>query len=714
SVCLLDKSGCSGGVSVCGDGVVQSPNDAGFNEQCDTNDLDGKECTDFDDYVAGDLDCSGYCTFDYTECDVNIIPVCGNGNLEPGETCDPNKAGGIHGTPCQEYDSSRFLGGIVRCSSPDCEIDLSGCLAMVNFCGDGKVTAGEHCDDKLGVGDVDCSDLSDDFTSGSLECDNCSYDTDDCVGPTAGYCGDGVVSVGEQCDSGVEGRECPDISSYFIGGTLKCEDCEFDTDACIDKETDFCGDGKVTGYEACDGTNLAGLSCTNFSAFTGGILVCNDNCNLDSTGCTLGNTTTCNNNKTDGDETDLNCGGMVCPACQNGDRCKVNADCISNYCINNLCKEATCTDNVKNGLESDVDCGGDCPGCPVDKKCNIDYDCQEGLFCNDFSNLCALPSCDDGIMNGDETDVDCGGGCSEKCGNGLGCISPNDCKSGYCEAGICTMDKNKDEDNDNLPDWWEETHFGGIEYYDGDDDPDRDGHSNLDESIDGTDPNDPNDPLPDKKHTFQIIFLILGLLLMLGSAGFLVYSRKMLVPQQKIAAQPRAMPGQRPMPGQRLVPGQKPGPARLLPGGVRRPQPRPGLARRGGFAKRTAQKKAARKSLLKGFGTKADESKVKAKEAGALPKTPGKPVQGEKTAKPLEKKPSEEFIPLSRLGKGKKPGKPVPAKPGLGKGKSVPGAKPATGTAPEQAEAFEKLKELSESYKKKKGGKEKQIKQAKR
>ncbi len=53
--------------------------------------------------------------------------------------------------------------------------------------------------------------------------------------------------------------------------------------------------------------------------------------------------------------------------------------------------DATCTDGIQNGNETGVDCGGDCAPCPT---------------------------CDDGIMNGDETGVDCGGIC-DPCPEGV-------------------------------------------------------------------------------------------------------------------------------------------------------------------------------------------------------------------------------------------------------------------------------------------------------
>ena len=51
----------------------------------------------------------------------------------------------------------------------------------------------------------------------------------------------------------------------------------------------------------------------------------------------------------------------------------------------------------------------------------------------------AGPTCDDGIMNGNETDVDCGGNCSadKKCNDGMRCNSRFDCNSSVCMLNIC-------------------------------------------------------------------------------------------------------------------------------------------------------------------------------------------------------------------------------------------------------------------------------------
>ena len=69
----------------------------------------------------------------------------------------------------------------------------------------------------------------------------------------------------------------------------------------------------------------------------------------------------------------------------------------------------SCTDGVKNGSESDVDCGGpDCAPCADGRACGGDNDCRSRV-CTGL--VCQTPSCSDGFANGDETGVDCGGSC---------------------------------------------------------------------------------------------------------------------------------------------------------------------------------------------------------------------------------------------------------------------------------------------------------------
>ncbi|TXF89451.1 hypothetical protein FUA23_10825, partial [Neolewinella aurantiaca] len=75
---------------------------------------------------------------------------------------------------------------------------------------------------------------------------------------------------------------------------------------------------------------------------------------------------------------------------------------------------ATCTDGVQNGSETGVDCGGpDCAPCMVTPTCSdgIMNGNETGVDCGgpDCAPCMVTPTCSDGIMNGNETGVDCGG-----------------------------------------------------------------------------------------------------------------------------------------------------------------------------------------------------------------------------------------------------------------------------------------------------------------
>jgi len=77
-----------------------------------------------------------------------------------------------------------------------------------------------------------------------------------------------------------------------------------------------------------------------------------------------------------------------------------------------------------------------CPQCTKRKKgkCKPKPD---GAACPGGScqrGRCA--TCSDGVKNGTETDVDCGGSCP-RCGSGRACTGRNDCRSAYCPDGTC-------------------------------------------------------------------------------------------------------------------------------------------------------------------------------------------------------------------------------------------------------------------------------------
>ena len=109
---------------------------------------------------------------------------------------------------------------------------------------------------------------------------------------------------------------------------------------------------------------------------------------------------------------------------------------------------ANCGDSTKDGTETDTDCGGSfCDGCAIGLGCAQNSDCESG-YCNTSTLKCAAPACSDGVQNGVEVGVDCGGpngthgttlndGCN-RCVNHVGCVSNYDCASLNCVNSICT------------------------------------------------------------------------------------------------------------------------------------------------------------------------------------------------------------------------------------------------------------------------------------
>jgi len=94
-------------------------------------------------------------------------------------------------------------------------------------------------------------------------------------------------------------------------------------------------------------------------------------------------------------------------------------------------------DDVEND-ETDIDCGGPtCPPCSEGRDCVNPSDCFTGICTN---NACATsPQCENGVLDGNETAVDCGGGADPitnvkcfPCGLGQACIDDTDCLNSYC------------------------------------------------------------------------------------------------------------------------------------------------------------------------------------------------------------------------------------------------------------------------------------------
>ena len=103
--------------------------------------------------------------------------------------------------------------------------------------------------------------------------------------------------------------------------------------------------------------------------------------------------------------------------CDDGQSCLEGADCSSLVCTGGC--QSQNNDGILNGNETDIDCGGQdaAPCCGL--NCDLGTDCLSAI-CTD--NQCQVPANNDGVQNGDESDVDCGGTSGSLCNDGQSCL----------------------------------------------------------------------------------------------------------------------------------------------------------------------------------------------------------------------------------------------------------------------------------------------------
>lgn len=115
---------------------------------------------------------------------------------------------------------------------------------------------------------------------------------------------------------------------------------------------------------------------------------------------------TCYNGRWDLGENGVDCGGIclqscpsycddecggVCEPCDIGESCNVNSDCLSKWCRNGVCSQPSCSDGIKNGDEVLVDCGGSqCSPCGCSDPywlgdCTLD---DGSMVCNTSLGYC--------------------------------------------------------------------------------------------------------------------------------------------------------------------------------------------------------------------------------------------------------------------------------------------------------------------------------------
>ena len=321
---------------------------------------------------------------------------------------------------------------------------------------------------------------------------NCTFGL--CV---AGNCSDGIKN-GAETDIDCGGGTCPPCN---VGkNCAAASDCAPPFNASAICQGGVCSFICNAGYSNCNGNNTDGCE-INISNSVNNCGTCGSVCAIQNatSGCLNGQCVfvscnpgfaDCNNDISDGCETNLNTSplncavcGHSCPNVANGVRICNNGVCdftcnlgftkVGNQCVPvAVCGDGivqggeTCDDgNVNNGdgcsSACQVQAGFTCSGSPSvcnticgdgikagaegcddgnntnGDGCTATCQVQAGYICTGSPSVCVPISCSDAVKNGTETDVDCGGPSCPKCVNGKICGSPSDCISGNCVSGFC-------------------------------------------------------------------------------------------------------------------------------------------------------------------------------------------------------------------------------------------------------------------------------------
>lgn len=252
---------CDDGNREDGDGCSA---DCSSEERCGNGRLDPGERCDDGNQEGGD-GCSADC---------RSTEICGNGIVDVNEECDPGAA--TDSADCDADCTAVVCGdghanaaaGEVCDDGGESATCTSICTSTT--CGDGVVNpaAGEECDDagESATCDLDCTlaacgDAVVNFTAGEACDDGNLDDADGCLATCVfNVCGDGVLNEdAEDCDDGntVTETECP----Y---GTPTCVACDATCEEELELVGAYCGDGIVSHGEACD--SRSGGTCGACSA----------------------------------------------------------------------------------------------------------------------------------------------------------------------------------------------------------------------------------------------------------------------------------------------------------------------------------------------------------------------------------------------------------------------------------------------------------------
>ncbi len=429
-----------------------------------TGDCKERRCVEGEDQLVDDnLDAPD----DGNECTVDLCKAGEPGHLPQsvGTACN----GGSY--KCDGQGDCVQCISVADCSgSTSNQCEISACTA--GKCGFDPLpsgtscgTSGEQCD---GTGDCceTCDSLGKSCGTGSNGCGS-TLNCGTC--PTGQTCYSSSCCTPKTCAAGACGTK-----SDGCGGTITCPTCP---------SGQTCYSGNCCTPKTC----TAG-SCGTQSDGCGGTITCGT--------CAAGDTCSggkcgCSNGVKNGTETDVDCGGVCAAKCAQGLKCLAGSDCTTNSCADGVCCDSACTGtckactsaltgqttgtcaNIKDGTDPASECpntlpstcgttgvckSGACEFHPATVQCGAascsgstqyaaDYCNGSGSCVDGGQTSCTTPyvcgstscqSCTDGVKNGNETGVDCGGGgpCPG-CPNGTTCGTGTECATGNCVDGRC-------------------------------------------------------------------------------------------------------------------------------------------------------------------------------------------------------------------------------------------------------------------------------------
>lgn len=412
---------------VCINGVPQNPN-KGTTEPCSTGFCNGGgacvQCNNPGQCPQGD----GIC--EVPACNANICSIDDQpmGTVAPmSEQTDGNcltavcdGMGEVSTTPLVNdadvpFDGNECTQDVCTTGTPSNPLESAGTICASGVCSGVAPGACVEC-----VDDSTC-------TTGVETCDTGLFvcELDDGQPCTPGDCFSGNCIDGLCCNT-------------VCGGT--CEACDIVPGVCT-----LVGGGNDPDNEcangACDGMGMCvlddGQVCTLDTECLSGNCVdgrcCNSACGGTCEACDIVPgvcTLVAAGNDPSNECANGACDGAGACGLDDGELCGMSGDCLSGNCVDGVC--------------CDTACSGTCEACdivpgvcsPRPDGTDPEAECAGADTCNGAGDC----RCVDGMVNGDETGIDCGGSiCGALCPAGQGCIGPTDCDSGICTGNVCQL-----------------------------------------------------------------------------------------------------------------------------------------------------------------------------------------------------------------------------------------------------------------------------------